>query len=233
VFIENHDTDRFASDVGGDPRKERIGAALDVLLEGTPLIYYGQEIGMRGKQTHEAGIFDGNDIPDREAFRWSRRVEAPGSAIWYKGTGPWWTRRYAHDDDGISVEEQRGDSNSLLAFYRRLLALRRARAELVTGDERVVGTDQPKVLAVLRDAGAAAGLILVNLSDSSATVTVAPDSLPAGFTARPLADLLTGWAVPAPAADGALRVELAPWSVSLVAQPAEAAAPARPRRHPR
>ncbi len=73
VFIENHDTNRFASVVGCDPRKERAGAALDVLLKGTPLIYYGQEIGMKGMQSH-AWNSDANDIPDREAFKWTRRL---------------------------------------------------------------------------------------------------------------------------------------------------------------
>ncbi len=72
VFIENHDMNRFASEVGGDARKERIGAALNILLDGTPLIYYGQEIGMKGRQNKTWGT-DANDIPVREAFEWARR----------------------------------------------------------------------------------------------------------------------------------------------------------------
>ncbi len=55
VFIENHDMNRFASEMGGDARKERIGAALNILLAGTPLIYYGQEIGMKGRQNKSWG----------------------------------------------------------------------------------------------------------------------------------------------------------------------------------
>ena len=46
VMIENHDTDRFASVAGGNPARERAGAAFDLFLRGTPLIYYGQELGM-------------------------------------------------------------------------------------------------------------------------------------------------------------------------------------------
>src|SRR5205807_2648983 len=85
IFIENHDTDRFASVVDGDPRKERLGAALTILLKGTPLIYYGQEIGMKGKQLH--GRSDGKDIRVREAFRWINSVVGPGSAPCYGVTG--------------------------------------------------------------------------------------------------------------------------------------------------
>ena len=141
MFIENHDMNRFASEMSGDARKERIGAALNILLQGTPLIYYGQEIGMKGRQNKTWGT-DANDIPVREAFEWTAKGESPGSATWYQGTDAWWTDRYAKDGDGISVEEEARDPASLLSFYRRLLALRRARPELVSGDERVVATDR-------------------------------------------------------------------------------------------
>ena len=83
VFIENHDMNRFASEVEGDARKERIGAALNILLDGTPLIYYGQEIGMKGRQNKTWGT-DANDIPVREAFEWARRGDAPAPRL---GTG--------------------------------------------------------------------------------------------------------------------------------------------------
>ncbi|HTT67868.1 MAG TPA: alpha-amylase family glycosyl hydrolase [Gemmatimonadales bacterium] len=215
VFIENHDMDRFASRVDGDLRREKVGAALDVLLEGTPLIYYGQEIGMKGKQSH-AALNDGNDIPDREAMRWTRRLEDPGSAIWYKGPGPWWTERYNRDSDGVSVEEETHDPASLLSFYRRLLAVRRSRPEIVAGDERVVATDRPSVLAVVRSTPAAASLILVNLADSAVTASVARDVLPATLAASRLTDLLTGAAEPAPA--GARRVRLPAFGVKLLAR---------------
>ncbi len=213
LFIENHDTNRFASMVGGDPRKERVGAALDVLLRGTPLIYYGQELGMKGMQSH-AWNSDANDIPDREAFKWARTLDAPGTATWYRDSGPWWTERFNRDGDGISVAEETRDPQSLLTWYRRLLALRRSRAELRTGDERVVGTDRPAVLAVLRSAPDAASLLLVNLSDSAATAAVPADSLPAALATRPLRDLLTGRTERRSA--GALRVALGPWEVKVV-----------------
>ncbi len=213
VFIENHDVNRFASAVGGDPRKERVGAALDVLLKGTPLIYYGQEIGMKGMQSH-AWNSDANDIPDREAFRWTRRLEDPGTATWYKDTGPWWTDRFGRDDDGISVAEETHDPKSLLSYYRRLLAVRRSRPELRMGDEQVVTTDRPAVLAVLRSTAEAASLVIVNLSDSAATAVVPVDSVPAPLATRPLRELLSGRGERRSA--GALRVELAPWEVKVI-----------------
>jgi glycosidase len=215
VMIENHDLTRFASRVDGDLRREKVGAALDILLEGTPLIYYGQEIGMKGKQSH-AALNDGNDIPDREAMRWTRRLEDPGSAIWYKDSGRWWTERFNRDSDGVSVEEETHDPASLLSYYRRLLALRRSRVELREGDERIVTTDRPGVLAVVRSTPAAASLILVNLADSAVTASVARDVLPASLAASRLTDLLTGAAEAAPA--GARGVRLPAFGVKLLAR---------------
>ena len=214
TVIENHDTDRFASVTGGDLRKEKAGAALDVLLAGTPLIYYGQEIGMRGRQSH-AWNSDANDIPDREAMRWTPRLEDPGSAIWYQGTGPWWTGRFNRDSDGVSVAEETGNPRSLLSYYRRLLALRRARAEIRAGGERVITADPPAVLAVLRSTAAAASLLLVNLSDSAATAVLPADSLPVSLTARAPSDLITGRREPR--SRSALRVALPPYGVKLLA----------------
>jgi alpha-amylase len=213
LFIENHDMNRFASEMSGDARKERIGAALNILLQGTPLIYYGQEIGMKGRQNKSWGT-DANDIPVREAFEWTEKGDTPGSATWYRDTGAWWNERYAKDGDGISVEEEGRDPTSLLSYYRRLLALRRARPELLSGDARVVATDRQDVLAVLRAMPEHASLLLVNLADSAATVAVQRDSLPVSLREPRLRDLLAGR--PERATDSTLHVNLPPFGIKLL-----------------
>lgn len=172
---------------------------------------------MKGMQSH-AWNSDANDIPDREAFKWTRRVEDPGSAIWYRNTGPWWTDRYNRDDDGISVEEENRDPESLLSYYRRLLALRRSRPELRTGDERVIATDQSAVLAVLRAAGdpqgSEASLLLVNLSGEPVTTTVSNAALPLVLRGRSLKDLLRGGSIVS--TEPGLRVALPPYGVRVL-----------------
>ncbi len=191
VFIENHDVERFASRVAGGvtARKERIGAALDLLLAGTPLLYYGQELGMKGKPSTSWG-WGGNDIPQREAMRWTAREEDPGSAIWYQGPGAWWTGRFNRGGDGISVAEEERDPASLLSFYRQLIALRRSRPELRQGTERVLPTDCPDVLAVLRATPTRASLLLVNLGDRAQNVTIQRAQLPPSLRGK-LKDLLS------------------------------------------
>jgi glycosidase len=167
VFIENHDTDRFMSLVGNDPAKARAGAAISLLVRGEPLLYYGQELGMRGI-TRKGTMSDAAHIPLREAFRWRADLDAPGSAIWYRGDQPWWTDRYNRSNDGVSVEEQDAKPDSLLNWYRHLLALRTARPELRHGAQRILCDDATNVLCIEREADGERTLLLANLGTTPA-----------------------------------------------------------------
>ncbi len=167
VFIENHDMQRIASDPGITPDKLRTAATLAMLLKGTPLIYYGQELGMRGAPRPEFKS-DEKDIGDREAFEWSARTQAPGQANWYKGLKSYWTERFAKDNDGISVAEENRDPRSLLEHYRKLLKLRRSHPALVTGSQRVIET-RPQLLTVERSGGGERLWIVANLSNQPAS----------------------------------------------------------------
>jgi glycosidase len=162
VFLENHDMNRFATEVESAPQRLRLGAALNVLLQGTPILYYGQELGMRGRAAEDYGT-DANHIPLREAFRWRAALDAPGSALWYRSDAPWWRERFNRDRDGVSVQEQDRDRASLLNFYRRLLRLRRERPELSQGDQRILPTEG-SALALLRTHGGERSLLIANFS---------------------------------------------------------------------
>lgn len=207
VFVENHDTDRFMSLVGGDRARARAAAALSLLLEGEPLIHYGQELGMRGI-TRKGTMSDSAHIPLREAFRWQADLEAPGSAIWYRGDKPWWHERCNRSHDGVSVEEQHGKPDSLLAWYRKLLALRQARQELRRGDQRLPCDDDSTVLCVLREDGARRTLLLVNLGADAAS-----PALEKALTVAAWTDLVDGGKV------DAATLKLPPMSVRVLGSP--------------
>lgn len=162
VFIENHDTNRFASSVKNDPNMTRLGAVLNLTLKGTPIIYYGQELGMRGMKLQ--GLTDGNDIPDRLAFRWAATRDSPGSCIWYKNTGPWWTDKYSADHDGISLAEETTQKDSLYHFYRRLIELRKKTPALLEGPITLRTTENAHLVEFERGEGGHKVLIAVNLS---------------------------------------------------------------------
>ena len=53
-------------------------------LRVRPFIYYGQELGMKGKPGSEYQS-DERDIGDREAFKWNSNPNAE-EADWYRGT---------------------------------------------------------------------------------------------------------------------------------------------------
>ena len=178
IFVENHDMNRVASDPGMTPERLRTAAALATLLKGTPLLYYGQEIGMRGLQRPEYKT-DEKDIGTREAFEWEAKADAPVHADWYRGAKTYWTEKFARDGDGISVAEQQGDPASLLSYYQRLLRLRREHPALARGDQRVLESTAG-ILVVERALGGERLLIVTNLS-------AAPVDYPA-----PSADLLGG-----------------------------------------
>ena len=215
LFLENHDVDRSMSIFHDDPAKARAAAAIELTLKGDPLIYYGQELGMRGIQPKDIGkssgipLSDGVGIPVREAFRWQANLQAPGSAIWYQGSKPWWPDRYNRSDDGVSLQEEKARPDSLYHWYRKLLALRQARPELRTGSQRILCDDDSAVLCILRGDGAQRTLLLVNLGKTDAK----PGLDPKFANGSPWIDLLDSRAA-AP-----LNATLQPMQVRIVGTP--------------
>jgi len=164
VFIENHDMTRFASAEKSDPGKLRVGCALNLLIGGVPAIYYGQELGQTGAHG-DWGPTDGNDIPDRQAFEWYKSDEGPGMAYWYKN-GPWWTKGNTDiANDGVSLEEEKGDPNSLWNYYRRMIRLRREYPVIINGGYKNLDNENSKVLAFERFKDGEEVVVAINLSD--------------------------------------------------------------------
>jgi alpha-amylase len=172
VFIENHDTNRFASEVGMTVEKEKAATAIQLLIGGLPSIYYGQELGMKGIQKH-MGNTDGNDIPIREAFDWYASGEGKGMANWYKGTDEWWTKRQQQPNDGISLEEEKKNPGSLWNFYRDVLALRKKHPALRTGKYEKAVNGNDSVLSFFRTNEKGKYLVIVNLSDKQQSAEIA------------------------------------------------------------
>jgi alpha-amylase len=162
VFLENHDTNRFASGTGMGLPKLKAGAALNLLIGGIPSIYYGQELGMKG--TRLDGKTDGNDIPLREAFEWDAQGNGRGMALWYKNTGQWWDTTNIKPNDGISLEEEEKDPNSLYNFYKKLLYLRRKEHVLVTGIYENIPNTSDTVISFTRTSKTGQVLVMINLS---------------------------------------------------------------------
>jgi len=165
TFLANHD--RFAGDrlwhqFGGDEAVYRMAASTYLMLPGTPFIYYGEEIGM----AHGRGL------------QGDHALRAPMS--WSAGAGGFTTgqpfRAAAENLATHNVAQQQTDAQSLLATYRRLIALRNAHAPLYSGAYRDAGS-QGQVLAFERFTPERRMLVLLHYGRSAGSVTL---SLPAG-----------------------------------------------------
>ncbi len=171
IFLENHDLDRFAT-LESTIQKQKLAASLQLLIGGIPSIYYGQEVGMKGRGMNgQYGNGDGNDIPRREAFEWYANEEGAGVATWYANTGVWWTKRNNQPNDGISVEEQKSDANSLLNHYKQLLKLRAAHPALATGTYAYFPSDNESVFSFSRTSATQRIVVAANLSDQPQSIT--------------------------------------------------------------
>ena len=116
-FISNHDTDRAAGFLTVASWRMQMAANLYILSPGSPFIYYGEEIGLRGSR----GASD-TDANRRLAMRWG-----DGDTV--------------RDPEGSDYGSQTEDTvsgmleneNSLLNYYIRLLAIRREYPEIARG----------------------------------------------------------------------------------------------------
>ena len=75
-LIGSHDTPRFLQLCGGRREKLKLAAALQLLLPGMPVIYYGDEYGMSGGQDPDCrrGMVWDAEYQDAEMYRWYRRL---------------------------------------------------------------------------------------------------------------------------------------------------------------
>ncbi len=170
TFIENHDVQRYASSVKSNPALLRLGAVFNLTCFGVPILYYGQELGMKGTQGKWNS--DGNDIPVRLAYRWTRLVNGTGSANFYRNTGPWDRTGDQKDKDGISAQEESLSKGSLLNFYRKLIQMRRSEPALQSGSLAIAEVANPNVFGYWRSLTNRSILVLLNLSDKPQTVNV-------------------------------------------------------------
>ena len=176
---------------------------MNLLLGQTPSIYYGQALGMNGKgEWQKWGMTDANEIPDREAFEWYKSDSGKGMALWYKDSGPWWTERYAKPNDGISLEEEKRDSNSIFNFYKKVIHIRKENPVIGTGKFTVLENTNDSVFAYERTDSINTIIVMVNLSDAKQNTVVSyPD-----FDARKKITVLNGNVAP-PALSSKFSVE--------------------------
>jgi trehalose synthase len=126
---------RTASMLGGDGPRLRMAWSLMLTLPGTPVMLYGDEIGM-GEDLE----LDGR-MSVRTPMQWS-----PGPGAGFSDAPPERLVRPIAPGD-LSVADQRREPDSLLHFLTRLIRARREAPELGWGKSTLLENDPPALLA--------------------------------------------------------------------------------------
>jgi alpha-glucosidase len=164
----NHDVSRVMTRwAEGDERKHRCALLSLLTLRGTPVLYYGDEIGMPDTPLGKADLQDplgrrfwpdprGRD-PERTPMPWSNEAGAGFTAA---GVRPWLP---IGDATARNAADQRRDPASTLTFVRDLIAVRRQRPDLRSGSYQQLPSP-PGAWAWQRGRGTTVAL---NLSDEA------------------------------------------------------------------
>jgi alpha-amylase len=154
AFLTNHDQNRVMSELNGNVQSAGLAAALLLTDPGVPFIYYGEEIGVRGRK------------PD-ERLRLPMPWDGTSPAGGFSSTVPW--QPMGDDWPERNVAAQADDPGSLLSTYRSLVRLRTEHAALRTGAGYVVRADRPSISAFLRSTPEESILVLLNLGTEPVT----------------------------------------------------------------
>ena len=75
-LIGSHDTPRILHLCGENRERHRLAAALQLLLPGMPMVYYGDEVGMTGAKDPDCrrGMLWDETRRDSETFRWYQKL---------------------------------------------------------------------------------------------------------------------------------------------------------------
>lgn len=196
LFIENHDQPRRVSTWGDDDKywyeSATSHAAVYFLQQGTPFIYQGQEIGMTNYPFESIETF--NDVAVKNDYQ---IVKAQGGDVdallakykdenrdnsrtpmqWddtlnggFTNGEPWFPVNPNYKT--INVAQQLEDEHSVLQFYKDLIQLRKSNDVYVYGQFDLVDAENSQVFAYTRTLNEKQVLIVGNLTNHEAELTV-------------------------------------------------------------
>ncbi|TYR79982.1 alpha-glucosidase [Priestia megaterium] len=187
LYLENHDQIRSINKFGSMEYREESAkclAALYFLMQGTPFIYQGQEIGMTNVKFDS--IEDYNDVGMVNYYRIQREKGRPHEeimkVIWETGrdnsrtpmqwnveknagfsTGTPWMKVNPNYVD-INVEQQINDEQSIFHFYKKLVAVRKQHEVLIYGSYDLLLKEDPAIYAYTRTLENQTAVVICNMS---------------------------------------------------------------------
>lgn len=171
--ISNHDIVRSYNRYGDGAHNDDIAklmAALYLTLRGTPILYYGEEIGMENNDPKRR-----EDVKDPVGRRgWPERIGRDGERTpmqWndrpnggFSTKDPWLPVPPSYSTHNVATEEN--DPNSILNTYKKLLALRHSHPALLDGAYVPLNENDENVISYLRTYKGQSVLVTLNMSGS-------------------------------------------------------------------
>ncbi|MDR6999978.1 alpha-glucosidase [Neobacillus niacini] len=194
LFIENHDKARVVSTWGNDQEywqeSAKAFAAMYFLMQGTPFIYQGQEIGMTNVKFDSIDDYDdvatknlyylktAAGVPHEEIMRiiWASSRDnsrtpmqwsAEQNAGFSTGT-PW--MKVNPNYQAINVAGQEKIPDSVLNFYKKMIQLKKANEVFTYGAYDLLLAEDPQIYAYTRTLSQDRVVVMANLSDRSADI---------------------------------------------------------------
>jgi maltose alpha-D-glucosyltransferase/alpha-amylase len=150
---------RLAPLLGGERRRIELMNALLLSLNGSPILYYGDEIGMGD----DPFLGDRNGV--RTPMQWSPDKNGGFSRAPHHKLFMPPINRGPYSFEFVNVEDAEQDPHSLLHFTRRILALRNQHAEVFgRGDFELIPVANQSILAFRRSYEGDEILVVANLS---------------------------------------------------------------------
>ncbi|SEM98583.1 alpha-glucosidase [Sphingomonas gellani] len=175
--LENHDAPRAVSRWCAPEHRQLFARAKMLLLaclRGNIILYYGEELGLTQVDIAFEDLKDPEAIANwpltlsRDGARTPMPWQADAPHLGFSTGTPWLPA--GPDHGALAVDRQEDDPTSMLAWTRRVLALRRAHPALSTGTVTILRCDD-QVLAFERSMGDEQLVCVFNLSGQSAPYT--------------------------------------------------------------
>ena len=156
---------RLAPLLDNDRRKIQLINSLLFTLHGSPIIYYGDEIGMG----------DDLDLPDRNGVRTPMQWDSSPNAGFTIGNPVIELVKGELGFKHLNVADQLNNSNSLFHAISKMIRIRKEHRAFGRGSLEWIETGNPAIAAYVRKYADEKLLIFQNLSDSQQTITLSKE----------------------------------------------------------
>jgi len=190
LVFDNHDNPRLDARYGDGVHDADIQRVISTMLfasRGTALFYYGDELGMKTTPPvrkedvkDPVGLTGWPKDKGRDGERTPMQWDAnPNAGFTASSAKPWLP--VPPSAATVNVQAEKGDPNSLLAWYRSLIRLKKTNPAFAQGENTMLDTANTKVLSWLRQTpGSPAVVVSVNFTADPQTVIL---SVP-GFSGK-------------------------------------------------